>query len=316
MQFWAKASVPLTVSDRGTEWDVSVSLLRKRDDSDRRHDLGAVLRLLCGADDGERRHTRISAGQPGGRSLARQRAAFRGAHSPLPPRLHQRCGAVERNLEPADHFTRLRDASGSADRRRQDISTLWTTPSSSFTTSGSWIVDTFDTGRRVATGPYYHAWQSTLHELDSATGSAQWNLNMSADGHYTLQAWLPAAPAASGWTNKAIYNVVSGGQVVATTTLDQSQARGGDQWFTIATDVSLTGRRAIRHGAKRRFGSADRGCRICNFDERCFYNDGSAWSPSDAAALRQHSVCSVRRLRRVLLSTRLPMRHWGLRRLR
>ncbi len=110
----------------------------------------------------------------------------------------------------------------------------------SFTTSGSWIVDTFDTGRRVATGPYYHAWQSTLHELDSATGSAQWKLNLPADGHYTLQAWLPAAPAASGWTTKAIYNVVSGGQVVATTTLDQSQARGGDQWFTIATDVNLT----------------------------------------------------------------------------
>ena len=112
--------------------------------------------------------------------------------------------------------------------------------SSSFTTSGSWIVDTFDTGRRVAKGPYYHAWQSTLHELDSATGSATWNLNLPADGSYTLQVWLPAAPAASGWTNKAIYNVVSGGKVVATTTLDQSQARGGDQWFTIATAVNLT----------------------------------------------------------------------------
>jgi len=112
--------------------------------------------------------------------------------------------------------------------------------SSSFTTSGSWIVDTFDTGRRVATGPYYHAWQSTLHELDSATGSAKWNLNVPADGYYNLQIWLPAAPAASGWTDKAIYNVASGGQVVATTTLDQSQARAGDQWFTIATDVNLT----------------------------------------------------------------------------
>ncbi len=148
--------------------------------------------------------------------------------------------------------------------------------SSSFTTSGSWIVDTFDTGRRVATGPYYHAWQSTLHELDSANGSAQWSLNVPADGHYTLQVWLPAAPAASGWTNQAIYNVVSGGQVVATTTLDQSQARGGDQWFTIATDVNLTVAGAP-HVTVQNGGSAPLiADAVYVTASRALYNDGSA----------------------------------------
>ena len=148
--------------------------------------------------------------------------------------------------------------------------------SSGFTTSGSWIVDTFDTGRRVATGPYYHAWQSTLHELDSATGSARWNLNLPADGYYTLQVWLPAAPAAIGWTNKAIYNVVSGGQVVATTTLDQSQARGGDQWFTIATNVNLTVASApyvsIQNGGSAPL-IADA---VYVYSSKTLYNDGSA----------------------------------------
>jgi hypothetical protein len=148
--------------------------------------------------------------------------------------------------------------------------------SSSFTTSGSWIVDTFDTGRRVATGPYYHAWQSTLHELDSATGSAKWNLNVPADGHYTLQVWLPAAPTASGWTNKAIYNVMSAGQVVATTTLDQSQARGGDQWFTIATDVNLTVAGAAYVSIQNGSSAPLIADAVYVTASRALYNDGSA----------------------------------------
>jgi hypothetical protein len=147
--------------------------------------------------------------------------------------------------------------------------------SSSFTTTGSWIVDTFDTGRRVANGPYYHAWQSTLHELDSATGSAQWDLSVPSTGHYTVQVWLPAAPAASTWTKQAIYNLVSAGQVVATTTLDQSQARGGDQWFTIATDVNLTvGATCLtlqNGGSAPLIADA-----VYVYSSRMLYNDGSA----------------------------------------
>ena len=106
--------------------------------------------------------------------------------------------------------------------------------SSSFTTTGQWTVDSFDTGFRQAFGPYYHAWQGTCHELDTPSGTAQWNLGIPADGQYTIQVWLPAAPASSTWTTNAVYQVIAAGQVLATFSLDQTMAGGGDQWFTIA----------------------------------------------------------------------------------
>ena len=161
-----------------------------------------------------------------------------------------------------------------------------------FTASGTWITDTIDTGHRMASGPYYHAWQSTLHELDSATGNAQWNLNIPSTGHYTLQAWLPAAPAASTWTTQAIYNVVSGGQVVATTTLDQTQARGGDQWFTIATNVSLA---AGAYVTLQNGGSAPLIADAIDVTSTAmFYNDGSVASritlqPFDSILLQRQA---------------------------
>ena len=101
-------------------------------------------------------------------------------------------------------------------------------------------MDTFDTGFRVAAPPYYHAWKSTCHELDATTGKAQWNLGIPADGQYTIQVWLPAAPAASTWTKNATYQLITAGQVVASVTLDQSQASGGDQWYTLFTNQNLT----------------------------------------------------------------------------
>jgi hypothetical protein len=108
-----------------------------------------------------------------------------------------------------------------------------------FTSTGTWTIDTFDTGFRKATGPYYHAWKSTLHENDDSSGVARWNLNLPADGQYTIQVWLPAAPSSSAWTQNAVYQVMSGSQVLASTTLNQSTASGGDQWYTIA-NVNLT----------------------------------------------------------------------------
>jgi hypothetical protein len=108
-----------------------------------------------------------------------------------------------------------------------------------FSATGTWAVDTFDTGWRKATGPYYHAWKSTLHENDNGTGVAQWNLNLPADGQYTIQVWLPAAPASGTWTTNAVYKVMSGTTVLATATLNQRNASAGDQWFTIA-NVNLT----------------------------------------------------------------------------
>ena len=115
-----------------------------------------------------------------------------------------------------------------------------------FSSSGSWSTVSYDTGYssnggggETASGPYYHAWNRTCHQLNVATGTAQWNLNIPADGTYTIQAWLPAAPGAGSWTRSAVYEVVSGGSVVASTTIDQSTAIAGDQWHTIAT-VNLT----------------------------------------------------------------------------
>ena len=116
--------------------------------------------------------------------------------------------------------------------------------SASFSASGSWSTVTYDTGyssmggAEVPTGPYYHAWNRTLHQLSGA-GSAQWNLNIPADGTYTIQAWLPAAPTAGSWSSNAVYQVVSGGAVIATFNVNQTTAAGGDQWHAIGT-LNLT----------------------------------------------------------------------------
>jgi hypothetical protein len=147
-----------------------------------------------------------------------------------------------------------------------------------FSASGSWAVNKFDTGRRVAKGPYYHAWQSTLHELDSQDGSAQWNLNIPEDGNYTIQAWLPAAPAASGWTNNAVYSVMSGGQVIATAKLDQSKAAAGDQWFTLFTDLSLAAGGSPRLTVQNGNSGPLIADAVYVYSSRARYNDGSAVS--------------------------------------
>ena len=121
---------------------------------------------------------------------------------------------------------------------------------SSFSATGAWVVDTLDTGWRKPSGPYYHAWEGTLHAL-TGTGSAQWKLGIPANGQYTLQVWLPAAPTASSWTKDAIYQVVQNGSAIATVNLDQSQAAKGDQFFNLGT-FTLTASEApaltIRNG--------------------------------------------------------------------
>jgi uncharacterized protein (TIGR03437 family) len=106
----------------------------------------------------------------------------------------------------------------------------------------SWQLMKYDTGVYGAGNympPFYHAWNGTAHLQSTSGTAARWNLNIPADGMYTLQVWLPAAPGASGWTKSAIYEVVSNGATVATYTLDQTTAAAGDGWHTIAT-VSLT----------------------------------------------------------------------------
>lgn len=118
-----------------------------------------------------------------------------------------------------------------------------------FIADSSWQTVTYDTGLTDYNGfgatpgspnpPFYHAWNRTTHQQASGTSTAQWKLNVPADGQYTIQVWLPAAPGANGWTKSAAYEVVSNGAVIATSTLDQTSATAGDAWHTIAT-VNLT----------------------------------------------------------------------------
>ena len=118
-----------------------------------------------------------------------------------------------------------------------------------FTSTGAWTTVTWDTGAYSSAGssatlppepwnqngPFYHCWKGSCHELSTGTGSAQWNLNLPADGRYTIQVWLPAAPGAAAWTKDAIYELVAGGKVVATATIDQTAAAAGDGLHMIAT---------------------------------------------------------------------------------
>jgi hypothetical protein len=148
--------------------------------------------------------------------------------------------------------------------------------SSAFSSTGSWTVSKIDTGWRKAAGPYYHAWQGTLHQSTGA-GSAKWNLEIPANGQYTLQVWLPASPAASTWTKDAIYRVTQNGSVIATVSLDQSQAAKGDQWFNLGT-FTLTANESpsltISNGSSG-FLIADA---VYVFSAMDRYNDGAAVS--------------------------------------
>lgn len=168
---------------------------------------------------------------------------------------------------------------------------------SAFSTTGStWAVNTYDTGWRKPNGPYYHAWNSTLHEMDSGSGTAQWNLGIPADGTYTIQVWLPKAPHASTWTTNAQYQISQNGAVVGTATLNQSNASQGDQWFNLGTfDLSASANPVL---TVKNLGSgpliADA---VYVFSATDKYNDGQAVSsvtlqPMDAILLHKMSTDS------------------------
>jgi hypothetical protein len=106
-----------------------------------------------------------------------------------------------------------------------------------FTVEAGWNEVQYDSGEWTAVGPFYHDWGPAMHRLDGATGNAEWKLDVRVDDTYTIQAWWPAGPDATGFTKQAVYEVVAGGAVMATKTLDQSVE--GNQWHTIA-EVALT----------------------------------------------------------------------------
>jgi hypothetical protein len=104
-------------------------------------------------------------------------------------------------------------------------------------TAGNWVAAAYDTGLWSATGPWYHDWGTGCHQSSSTTDTATWDLGIRADDTYTLDAWWPAATAATNWSNAVRYDVIVNGSVVATATLDQT--KNGDQWNRIAS-VALT----------------------------------------------------------------------------
>jgi hypothetical protein len=99
-----------------------------------------------------------------------------------------------------------------------------------FSTSGTWTACTYDSGQWQASGPFYHDWGEGCHE--GSDGQARWDLSIATSDTYTITAWWPAAPESVGWNASAIYQVIAGGQVVTTTTLDQRT--GGDKWHFVA----------------------------------------------------------------------------------
>jgi uncharacterized protein (TIGR03437 family) len=175
-----------------------------------------------------------------------------------------------------------------------------------FTSTGAWSSVPYDSGviwdngaptsSAEAFGPYYHAWQGTAHQLDTANGTAQWALNVPEDGQYTIQIWLPAAPQATTWTKNAIYEVVSGGSVVATAAVDQTQAAAVDGLHMIAT-VKLTaaGSPLVRvHNG----GSGSLIADAVYVMSAALYNDGSSapqvtLAPMDGILLKRQQAASV-----------------------
>jgi Hypothetical glycosyl hydrolase family 15/Carbohydrate binding domain len=106
-----------------------------------------------------------------------------------------------------------------------------------FQATGPWTDTALGTKEWHATPPYYHAWNNGCHMREGGGGEATWKLALRGPGTYTIQAWWAAAPGATTWTKAALYEVVAGGKVVASKTLDQTQA--GDEWHTIAEGLKL-----------------------------------------------------------------------------
>ena len=176
-----------------------------------------------------------------------------------------------------------------------------------FTATGAWSAVAVDSGfahgalngpgSQVATGPYYHAWKGSVHELDVSSGSAAWDLQIPADGSYTIQVWLPAAPQAVKWTKSAVYEVVAGGNTIASATIDQSTATAGDGWHTVATGVGLK----TADAPLLRVHNAGAGSLIADavyVTSTTLYNDGSAapqvtLAPFDGILLQRQTPVAV-----------------------
>lgn len=157
-----------------------------------------------------------------------------------------------------------------------------------FTASGDWVQVTHDSGEWRATGSFFHDWGASCHEAPAAGGEARWALPVDATDTYTITAWWPAAPAATGWSDQATHDVVAGGSVVASATFDQRT--GGDEWHAIG--VVRLGRTDAAHVRLRCPGGAPCIADALHVRSSARYNDGSpatvvVLQPMDGIVLRR-----------------------------
>lgn len=101
-----------------------------------------------------------------------------------------------------------------------------------FSTTGAWSTAQLDSGEWQDAGPFFHDWGEACRLSSGSGATATWPLPVAGADGWTISVWWPAAPQSSGWSHAAAYQVVAGGQVVATATLDQSA--GGDRWIEVA----------------------------------------------------------------------------------
>jgi hypothetical protein len=160
-----------------------------------------------------------------------------------------------------------------------------------FRSTGGWRAAAHDSGLFQASGPWFHNWGTGCHELPAASGTgdvAEWTLEVRADDTYTIDAWWPAAPQASGWSPQVLFEVRSAGAVVARATFDQT--RDGDQWHRIGSAALSRTAGATVRVTNLAAGSAIADALLVQSAAR--YNNGAATGsieldPMDAVVLRR-----------------------------
>jgi hypothetical protein len=100
-----------------------------------------------------------------------------------------------------------------------------------FSVSGAWSVLATDSGEWKALGPFYHDWGAGCRLAGTGVMNlAQWTLSVPTNDLYTISAWWAATPA-NNWSKSVLYEIVSGTNVLAGATFDEST--NGDQWHVI-----------------------------------------------------------------------------------
>jgi hypothetical protein len=166
--------------------------------------------------------------------------------------------------------------------------TILDNDSAAFSHSGDAAVTVFDSGKWKAEGPFCHNWGKNCVLL-APTATGKWTYQPPANDKYTVTAWWPAAPSATGWSKKAEFVVRSGDQIVARTDLDQTA--NGDEWHTIADNIPLTPGGPVEITLTSQDGQP-----VCadalHITSSSRYNDGSAahavtLAPMDGIILRK-----------------------------